>query len=297
MSTQRSRRHEDHCGCNDCLVPCNFSKDRCDWCIFPQGPSGPTGPTGPRGFVGHKGDTGPGRTGPTGQIGPRGVQGLKGSTGPTGPTGPIGQRGVRGFVGSTGSKGSTGSTGPAGPRGLQGFLGRSGPTGSTGPTGPIGQRGVQGFRGNTGPTGLQGIIGPTGPTGPVTTSKTMIAFNPSIDTQWLSGATGYFLTYGTQLTFGPTNELLTSLVMSSNSTLTNLTAECATVPGISNSWTLTVRVNGIDTALSCTIAGLSTTATSGVFIPVNQYDLVSVLLTSIGQSTTTIGWVSYEAWI
>lgn len=305
-------RHDSHCRCNDCVLPCNFyAQDKFDWCIFP---TGPTGPSGPRGYHGTKGDTGPGITGPTGPIGRQGIQGLKGSTGFTGPTGPIGQRGVQGYKGNTGPTGPRGYTGPTGPigqRGVQGHTGYTGSTGSTGPTGPIGQRGVQGYTGHTGstgptgpigddgpqgPQGVQGQQGQTGPTGPANTSITVISFNPNIQTQWVSGVTG-FLSYGAQLTFSPTNEQLCSLVMPNNCILTNLTAKCADPPGFLSGWVLTVRVNGVNTVLSCSINDPFTTATSGSLINVNKYDLVSVSLNYFGEPSSTIGWVSYEIWI
>jgi hypothetical protein len=286
LSTKERAKYNTCITCNDykptsnnkcgCIIPtpcgnrinCNFStQDNTEWCIFP---TGPTGPTGPRGFRGLTGWTGP--TGPIGRTGPMGPRGQTGFTGQTGPTGPIGQRGVRGFTGFTG------------------------PYGRTGPTGPIGQRGIRGFTGPTGPPGSPGLIGFTGPTGPTPVSKTVIAFNPDQNTEWTSGI-DTLISYHAQLGFSAFAEQQCSLVMSSNCTLTNLTAKCAIASSLGNDWIITVRVNGVNTALTCTIISPLVISTSLVTIFVNKYDLVSVMLSSTGQPNTTIGWISYEIWI
>jgi hypothetical protein len=86
-------------------------------------------------------------------------------------------------------------------------------------------------------------------------------------------------------------------VVPTNGTVGNFFAFVETAPGGANSWVFTVRKNGVNTAVTCTLSGTAqqcgdTTHT----IAFNQGDLISVLVTtatspatSHGQWTATFG--------
>lgn len=168
----------------------------------PRGPQGDDGPTGPDGPIGPTGPTGAdGHPGPQGPKGDPGAPGYNGDTGATGDTGPTGRDGT---PGARGPQGDEGPTGPEGPEGPTGPTGDAGPSGATGPTGPEGPTGIDGDDGPTGPTGPDGERGPEGPQGPPGppgepgrqgdpgTSTTLFSFQGTINTNELSGPTGFY---------------------------------------------------------------------------------------------------------
>jgi uncharacterized protein (UPF0333 family) len=208
------------------------------------------------GSAGATGDTGPvGVTGPTGPTGPTVVVGPTGADGATGPTG------VTGPIGPTSSTGPTGPTGPIGPTGQTGQIGPSGPTGPIGPTGAIGTTGsigAAGAKGPTGPTGAAGI-GPTGPTGPV--SAQFFAFTGGMtNLSTISTITEFGTPYGLADAIdddppGHTTEAERTVLVSKICTARNLRVYLSNAPGVGKSRTFTLRENGIDQGVTCTISG------------------------------------------
>jgi hypothetical protein len=200
--------------------------------------------------VGPTGDTGPaGPQGPQGEAGPAGPQGEAGAQGEMGPAGPQGVQGETGPAGADGATGPQGETGPAGP---QGEVGPQGPQGEVGPMGPAGADGATGSQGETGPAGPQGEVGPQGPQGEVGpqgpagadgTSGSLLGGNYS------NTADGNFLS-----PFNPSagSEENTNLPVGAG-TASKLIVDVGTPLDAGASVTLTLRQNGADTALTCTV--------------------------------------------
>jgi len=205
--------------------------------------AGPTGPTGPSG----------GGSGSTGPAGPQGAQGAAGAQGPTGPQG---------------AQGAAGAQGPTGPQGAQGAAG------AQGPTGPQGAQGAAGAQGPTGPQGAQGAAGAQGPTGPQGATPTG---GLDIFFGYLSAANS------TSDRFCPSNY---GAIQSIESAGVTLAGSAFTVTEIrvrhgGQQWatavTYTLRINGVDTAVTCTVASSGTTASaSGFSVAVAKGDRLSV---------------------
>lgn len=261
--------------------------------------AGPTGPTGATGSIGATGPTGAassvaGPTGPTGATGTVGPQGppvsfqgiwsnlttyatgdtvffngssyislsngnlgnapsngapwaLLAQQGSVGVTGPTGATGADGATGPTGAASSV--PGPTGPTGATGAVGATGATGAAstvpGPTGPAGATGATG---TTGATGATGATGPTGTGGVGMFFMSRVAFT----TPGIYGAVNG--TLGINAT-----ESLVELVAPADCTVRNLRAD---VTGTTAGRTITFRVNGLSTALTCGVpSGAPTTAT------------------------------------
>ena len=192
--------------------------------------------------------------GPTGATGPTGPQG---PTGPTGPTGPIGATGATGAVGPTGPTGAIGATGAVGPTGPTGAIGATGPIGPIGPTGAIGA---------TGPIGLTGPTGPAGPgAGLLTGGPNAVASPPAFALYQFVPVSGF--------AFGP--------VESDNSQL--MPATCSAdfkvrfdVPALTRTITFTLRVNGVDSLSTCTVASNNNVCSSSPSVLINAGDLVTL---------------------
>ena len=194
----------------------------------PQGVPGPTGPEGPQG-----------------PQGPSGAQGIQGATGPQGPSGPQGLTGPQGPAGPQGNPGATGPQGPIGPQGL------AGPQGSPGATGPQGLQGLTGLQGPEGPTGAEGPVGPQGPQGP---SATIIGGGTGSTN--LSGSADRFV--AAFFSHVSANESAVNQIMVISGELSYLYVRLDNSPGGTNSYTFTIRKNGLDSTLSCTILGSAT---------------------------------------
>jgi hypothetical protein len=164
--------------------------------------------------------------------------------------------------GGTGG-GPTGPQGPAGPTGPQGPAGPTGPQGPAGPTGEQGPLGPTGEQGPLGPTGEQGPLGPTGPqgsAGPGTgiISGGRVAILPLI----IPNTSPTFL--------GPLYLIQSLLVSEANvqmqvkaaGTLSNFRVDIS-LPPIAGNWTFVVNRGGVATNVSCVIAGVATTCSSG----------------------------------
>jgi hypothetical protein len=182
----------------------------------------------------------PVNTVPVAQFALSGVVGATGSTGATGPMGLTGATGANSTVaGPTGAMGATGATGATGANStIAGPTGPMGPTGATGPTGPTGTTGAAGATGATGTNGTTVLAG-----GGVT-SANFTEFFPY----------GAFTQSGTAANV--------DVPVAVAGTLHVLHVKLSSPPGTASNaeYVLTVIVNGIATAITCTITGTSATS-------------------------------------
>jgi len=164
---------------------------------------------------------------------------------PTGPAGVQGATGLQGPAGPQGIPGATGSQGPAGPQGLQGVAGATGAQGPQGPAGP------QGADGEAGPQGPEGSVGPQGPQGP-----SAIIIGGGTGSANLSGGADRFV--AAFYAHVNANENSVNQVMTISGELSDLYVRLDNSPGGTNSYTFTIRINGVDSTLTCTILGSAT---------------------------------------
>lgn len=161
-------------------------------------------------------------------------------------------------VPANGPPGPTGATGPTGPTGADGATGASGATGETGATGATGATGV-GLAGPVGPTGATGATGATGsPTesGVYTARVYSLAASPGSE----FGAVESF-------TVASGDEQSISLVSPAFAIVArNLIVRLTVAPGEGSFRTITIRRDGLDTALSCTAVGSATVCDSGTAV-------------------------------
>lgn len=144
----------------------------------------------------------------------------------------------------TGATGATGATGIAGPTGATGF-------GAAGPTGP------------TGATGATGTAGPTGPTG---AGAMFVAAHPTTPT-----LPRFFAIVGDTSRSGDNNS---EVPMGVACTFDVLRVH----PVGSGDFTVTLQVNAVDSALSCTVFG-ALDCSSGATVGVNPGDRVQLSVT------------------
>jgi len=209
------------------------------------------GDAGMTGAVGASGATGP--AGPQGPAGPAGPIGPTGATGPTGAAGPIGPAGPTGSVGPTGATGATGPVGPAGP------LGPSGPTGPAGPTGATGATGAPGANGTSG-SAIGGNYPNTG--------------NNQFLIPWSDSSSATEANADIPLPSGTASKLVVSRVVA---------------PGAGHMVTITIRKNGVNTGLTCTISGTATTCTDTAnSVTFSDGDFLSILHTETGAASSRI---------
>lgn len=81
-----------------------------------------------------------------------------------------------------------------------------------------------------------------------------------------------------------------------NLVIKNLQFKVTTAPGTGNSWTATVRKNGVNTALTTTISGNATSSsnTSNI-VSISGGDLLSVIVTSSGTPAGSgVSYISFE---
>jgi hypothetical protein len=248
--------------------------------VGPQGPQGEAGPAGADGAVGPQGPQGEaGPAGAQGEAGPQGPQGEAGPAGPAGadgavgPQGPQGEAGPQGLPGEPGPAGPAGADGAVGPQGAQGEVGPQGAQGEAGPAGPQGPEGPQGLQGLQGEAGPQGEVGPQGPAGADGTSGSLLGGNYS------NTSDGNFLS-----PFNPSagSEENTSLPVSSG-TARKLFVNVGTPLDAGASVTLTLRQNGADTALTCSVGeGESTCSNVVDEVAFADGDLLSVRYNEAG---------------
>lgn len=174
----------------------------------------------------------------------------------------VAQKGDTGGTGATGSTGATGATGATGP---------SGPTGATGPAGPTGPTGAAGPAGATGPTGAPGANGTSG-----------------------SAIGGNYPNTGNNLFLIPWGNTSSATEDNANIPLPSGTASKLVVsrvvaPGAGHSITVTIRKNGVNTALTCTISGTATTCTDTAdSVTFSDGDLLSILHTETSAASSRI---------
>jgi hypothetical protein len=194
---------------------------------------------------------------------------LAGATGATGPTGPAGLTfqgpwsattayalndavtfGGQSFIAIAGN---TNSQPPSADWNLLAAMGATGSAGATGPTGPIGPTGATG---PTGPTGATGPIGPQGPAGPTGSIIGGTTFNNN-----LPGGSDTFVTLFADFSNTETDVEHAMPVAGALSMLfVRITGNLGTA-GSGHSYTITVRQNETDTAVSCVILETATSCT------------------------------------
>jgi hypothetical protein len=236
--------------------------------VGPQGPTGPQGaigPQGPEGVQGPAGATGSdgpaGPAGPQGAPGPQGLQGIQGPAGPQGEDGPAGPAGPQGATGPQGAQGVQGETGPQGETGAQGAQGPAGPegpagaTGAQGPAGPQGETGAQGPAGPAGAPGATGSQGPAGPQGPQGPQGVPGSGGSLIGGAYGNAGNGDFLQPWSNVSGGAAQESVNSVTVPAG-VASLLVVTVTAAPG--TTVTVTIRKNGVDTALTCSIGATAT---------------------------------------
>jgi hypothetical protein len=79
-------------------------------------------------------------------------------------------------------------------------------------------------------------------------------------------------------------------IVSKTGTLSNLYVALTTAPGGGATRVFTVRINGVNTALTCTIAGATTAGNNtGTSVAINAGDQVSVVMTTTGGPSQSDG--------
>ncbi len=254
----------------------------------PQGPQGESGPAGADGAPGPEGPAGAdGAAGPQGPQGEPGVAGADGAPGPQGPAGADGAAGPQGAQGEPGVAGADGAPGPQGPAGADGAPGPAGADGATGPMGPQGDAGPAGADGAPGPQGEVGPAGPQGPAGADGTSGSLLGGNypNTADDNFLSP-------------FNPStgSEENTNLPVSSG-TASKLIVDVGSALGAGSSVTLTLRRNGVDSALTCTLAEGESSCTNLVdSVAFADADLLSVRHNESGNPNSRVRFtIVYQA--
>ena len=170
-----------------------------------------------------------------------------------------------------------GATGPAGQQGSRGATGVQGPTGLAGPKGATGV---------IGPKGVTGATGATGATGPQAVPGAKTVFTGNSDGNLADNS--FIPVNGTGLVSGASEDRAAAVAPVAM-TITNLTFKLTSPPGVGNARTLTLRVNGVNTVLSCTITGLATACSLAGNVAVAALDSISVLHTVTGAPAASIG--------
>lgn len=163
----------------------------------------------------------------------------------------ISPRTLRLFRGQSGAGGLPGPAGPAGPKGARG---------------PRGYRGYRGFRGATGPTGPQGVPGTPGApgtAGPPGASTLTGNWLPESTTGTDLGPPVGSRSTASSVAGGATDDAVGGLSSAADSVGRDLAVSVGSPLGGGQSWTITLRVNGSDTALTCTIPAGSSGCDSG----------------------------------
>jgi hypothetical protein len=283
------------------------------------GATGAAGPTGPAGATGVAGATG--AVGPTGPVGATGAAGATGAVGPTGPVGATGAPGATGAVGPTGPVGATGAAGATGAVGPTGPVGATGAPGATGAVGPTGPAGATGAPGATGATGANGAVGPTGPAGatgaPGATGATGANGNNGVNgvngadgrdgntgPQGPAGATGLvaFMAGHNAATYSNTSNTYLAVVASATSTTespvqapiptsciaSNLYVALSGVPGNNRTITVWLRIDGADSALTCTVQTGQTTCSDTDSVALAAGQLITFRVRAGGGTSNSV---------
>jgi hypothetical protein len=130
-----------------------------------------------------------------------------------------------------------------------------GATGATGPIGPTGATGPTGAMGPTGPTGANGTTGVAGPRGPaIFTARANLYGGALPGTKFAGVATISPVT--------TSESEVETLSPAASMTAQNLSVRTTAAPGTGISVTVTLRVDGVDTSLSCAVSGAATTCSN-----------------------------------
>ena len=224
----------------------------------------------------------PGATGATGPSGPSGPAGPAG--GPTGPSGPAGAQGPSGPSGAAGVAGAQGPSGPSGAAGAQG---------PSGPSGPSGAAGARGATGPSGPAGVMGAQGPSGPSGPAGATSTVFGFSGRFATPVATDTFVNLANAGSQ----NVTQTNVEVFMPATCSFDSLRFQLRTNAGQpAHNYTFRFIRNGVDTALACSVAGVSggsATCTNGSAVAVVAGDTVSGRITDTTGGVTPVGTVLF----
>jgi len=142
-----------------------------------------------------------------------------------------------------------------------------GPAGPIGPAGPMGAPGPQGLPGPMGPPGVQGPPGPAG-------SVVMLARVNAIPATFVQALT-YGAPSGTSAANG-TEDAVSMLSPNVALTAANLAVRVTVVVNNNSARSFTLRVNGTDTLLTCTVPSLQFSCTSNAAVAVPALSLLSI---------------------
>lgn len=212
----------------------------------------------------------------------RGKQGASGPAGPKGDAGPQGERGTAG--------------GPAGP---QGDAGPQGETGADGPAGPQGDPGPQGGVGPAGPTGPAGPAGPAGAAASASYGR-LVSLGAGTGFATPTGSTGVTPVTESDVAYLSPNQTIVAK---------DLSVKVRTPAAGGGSRHFTLRDDGADTAVTCTIGGPNTTCNSGAATAtISAGSDLSIEVTenggAPGSTTVLFGWrattpqnvATWQAW-
>lgn len=187
--------------------------------------------------------------------------------------------------GATGTVGATGAQGTAGAQGAAGTAGAQGPTGERGLVGPQGTPGAAGTPGTPGAPGAAGTPGATGPAGP----GAMLASGRVRSVARNGAGPSTFFGAPLGISTAAAADELTTLSPAVATTASDLAVALSFTPctdgqfpggcGTPGTATVTLRVNGADTALSCAITTPAQRCDSGattVAVPPSSQLSISV---------------------
>ncbi|HVF60960.1 MAG TPA: collagen-like protein [Thermoanaerobaculia bacterium] len=147
-------------------------------------------------------------------------------------------------------------------------------------------------KGDTGATGDQGSIGPAGPQGP--TGATGPAGSPGENGISGSAIGGNYPNTGNNTFLMPWGVTTSATQDNANvplpsGTASNLVVNLTVAPGSGGSATITIRRNGVNTALTCTVSdSLRTCANTASSVTFSDGDLLSILYTEAGAAAARI---------
>lgn len=163
--------------------------------------------------------------------------------------------------------------GPQGPQGAQGVAGAQGPQGAVGAQGPQGATGAQ---------GAQGAQGATGPTNAMFAGWANANTGADTATRYLSYASS-----GT--TSASTNIAVSQTPATADCTATGIQFALVTTTSAVNN-TVTLNVNGVDTALTCTInSGGSSNSDVAHTASISRGDLLAAKIVASGTNSQATG--------
>jgi hypothetical protein len=149
--------------------------------------------------------------------------------------------------------------------------------------------------GIVGPRGAQGAQGPQGPkgdAGPLRSDRPAI-FSAQAN-GYVSALSPEFAAVGGVTQVSSTEPQVQMLSPAGDFTATNLSVRATAAPGAGNSMTVTLRANGTDTAVACTISSAATTCTSAGSALVGAGSAIALKISSSPAATTTALLIGFE---